>query len=91
MFTVNAEVLPRLLGAFRAANPDVVLDLETMTTLRQTEALREGRIDVGLFGSEPTARMILNRMRVHGDPAHAKTGNDPTTAPSTNRAEPLVQ
>jgi hypothetical protein len=26
-----------------------VLDLETMTTLRQTEALCEGRIDVGLF------------------------------------------
>lgn len=43
------EVLPRLLGAFRAVNPDVVLDLETMTTIRQTEALREGRIDVGLF------------------------------------------
>nr|WP_255511357.1 MULTISPECIES: LysR family transcriptional regulator [Kribbella] len=43
------EVLPRLLGAFRAANPDVVLDLETMTTIRQAEALREGRIDVGLF------------------------------------------
>ncbi|MEV6284189.1 LysR substrate-binding domain-containing protein [Kribbella sp. NPDC051770] len=43
------EALPRLLGAFRTAYPDVVLDLETMTTLQQTDALRDGRIDVGLL------------------------------------------
>jgi len=43
------EALPRLLGAFRAAYPEVVLDLESLTTLRQTEALRDGRIDVGLL------------------------------------------
>jgi DNA-binding transcriptional LysR family regulator len=43
------EALPRLLSAFREAYPEVVLDLETMTTLRQTEALRDGRIDVGLL------------------------------------------
>jgi len=43
------EVLPRILGAFRAAYPEVVLDLESLTTLRQTEALRDGRIDVGLL------------------------------------------
>lgn len=43
------EVLPRILGAFRAAYPEVVLDLESMTTLRQTEALRDGQIDVGLL------------------------------------------
>ncbi|GAB2557012.1 LysR family transcriptional regulator [Kribbella endophytica] len=43
------EALPRLLGAFRTAYPEVVLDLETMTTIRQTEELRDGRIDVGLL------------------------------------------
>ncbi len=43
------DALPRLLGAFRTAYPEVVLDLETMTTIRQTEALRDGRIDVGLL------------------------------------------
>ncbi|MGW7685031.1 LysR family transcriptional regulator [Kribbella sp. NPDC054772] len=43
------EALPRILGAFREAYPEVVLDLETLTTLRQTEALRDGRIDVGLL------------------------------------------
>ncbi|MEV0801387.1 LysR family transcriptional regulator [Kribbella sp. NPDC050281] len=43
------EVLPRILGTFRAAYPEVVLDLESLTTLRQTEALRDGRIDVGML------------------------------------------
>ncbi|TDW17732.1 LysR family transcriptional regulator [Kribbella kalugense] len=43
------EILPRLLSAFRQAYPEVVLDLESSTTLRQTEALRDGRIDVGLL------------------------------------------
>ncbi|MBB6565207.1 LysR family transcriptional regulator [Kribbella sandramycini] len=43
------EALPRLLGAFRAAYPEVVLDLETLTTLRQTEELLDGRADVGLL------------------------------------------
>ncbi len=43
------EALPRLLGAFRAAYPEVVLDVETMTTLRQTKALLSGQIDVGLL------------------------------------------
>jgi DNA-binding transcriptional LysR family regulator len=43
------EALPRILGAFREAYPEVVLDLESLTTLRQTEALRDGRIDVGLL------------------------------------------
>jgi DNA-binding transcriptional LysR family regulator len=47
------EPLPQLLGAFRQAYPEVVLDLEAWTTLRQIEALRDGRIDVGLL--RPTA------------------------------------
>lgn len=51
------EVLPRLLAAFRAAYPDVTLDVEAMTTLRQVAALRDGHIDIGLLRppvSEPT-------------------------------------
>lgn len=43
------EALPRLLGAFRAAYPGVVLDVETMTTLRQIKALLAGQIDAGLL------------------------------------------
>jgi DNA-binding transcriptional LysR family regulator len=51
------EALPRLLAAFRAAHPEVILDVETMTTIRQLAALRAGHIDVGLLRppiSEPT-------------------------------------
>ncbi|MFI5691092.1 LysR substrate-binding domain-containing protein [Kribbella sp. NPDC051586] len=47
------EPLPQILGAFRRTYPEIVLDLESWTTLRQTEALRDGRIDVGLL--RPTA------------------------------------
>src|SRR5919198_3858784 len=66
------EVLPRLLGAFRRAYPEVVLDLETLTTLRQTEALRDGRIDVGL--------MRPNTPAVPLSPAGRKTeADDPRT------------
>ena len=55
---------------------------------RRTETLCRTRIDVGVFGSEPTARLILIRMRsVHASPTGTKTGNDPTTPPSTARAE----
>jgi DNA-binding transcriptional LysR family regulator len=41
--------LPQVLGPFRAAYPDVTLDLRTMTTLEQTVELREGRADAGLL------------------------------------------
>lgn len=43
------EALPRLLGAFRADYPEVRLDVETMTTIRQSAALGDGSIDVGLL------------------------------------------
>ncbi|TDU90260.1 DNA-binding transcriptional LysR family regulator [Kribbella voronezhensis] len=61
------EALPRLLGAFRAAYPEVVLDLETMTTLRQADALRDGRIDVGLLRL-PAAEPGLSSRVVSHDP-----------------------
>jgi DNA-binding transcriptional LysR family regulator len=57
------EMLPRLLGAFRVAHPDVTLEVETMTTLRQVAALRAGSLDVGLLrppigDAELTTRVI---------------------------------
>jgi DNA-binding transcriptional LysR family regulator len=42
-------VVPRLVGRFRAAFPDVWLDLRPMTTLRQIAALRAGDLDVGVL------------------------------------------
>jgi DNA-binding transcriptional LysR family regulator len=43
------EALPRLLGAFRAACPDVALEVRAMTTLEQVAALRDRRIHLGLL------------------------------------------
>ena len=43
------EVLPRLVSAFRAAYPDVVVNARAMTTLEQGEALRTGHLDAGLL------------------------------------------
>lgn len=43
------EAIPRLVSAFRAACPDVVIDTRTMTTLEQSEALHAGHLDVGLL------------------------------------------
>jgi len=63
------EVLPRLLGSFRTAYPEVELDLESLTTLRQTEALLDGRIDVGLLrpnapavGAQPGDETVVVRL-----------------------------
>lgn len=43
------EVIPRLVSAFRAAYPDVVVNARAMTTLDQSEALRTGQLDAGLL------------------------------------------
>lgn len=43
------QVLPYLLRAFRDVNPGVVMRLHMATSLEQTAALREGRLDVGIL------------------------------------------
>lgn len=43
------DVLPRLVGRFRSAFPDVRVDASFMTTLEQLPALRNGQLDVGLL------------------------------------------
>jgi DNA-binding transcriptional LysR family regulator len=43
------EAIPRLVSAFRAAYPDVVVNARAMTTLEQSEALRGAHLDVGLL------------------------------------------
>jgi DNA-binding transcriptional LysR family regulator len=68
------EALPRLLAAFRVAHPDVTLDVETMTTIRQVAQLRAGHLDVGLLRppiSEPslTTRVISRDPLVAALPA----------------------
>jgi len=41
--------LPELIRRFRLTAPDVEIALLDLTTLEQTDALKEGRIDIG-FG-----------------------------------------
>lgn len=59
------QALPRLVGSFRAAYPDVVVEATAMTTTNQLAALREGRIDAGLLRlpiNEPTlATRVVSR------------------------------
>ena len=78
------EALPRLLRVFRDAYPEVVLDLETMTTLRQTEALRDGRIDVGLLRPNAPAPIEGGRKRVStAGGAGDRGGDDPSQGVGT--------
>src|ERR687885_395673 len=46
-------ILPDVLRFFRKHYPDVALELLELSSLQQAEALREGRIDVGLLYSPP--------------------------------------
>ena len=47
--TLNEQLLPELIRRFRLTAPDVEIALLDLTTLEQTDALKEGRIDIG-FG-----------------------------------------
>ena len=47
--TLNEQLLPELIRRFRLTAPDVEITLLDLTTLEQTVALKEGRIDIG-FG-----------------------------------------
>jgi hypothetical protein len=52
---------------------------------QRSKSLARLRIDVGLFGSEPTARLILGRFRLHlakirGDPTTRQTRRDSSDA-----------
>jgi DNA-binding transcriptional LysR family regulator len=46
--TATYEVLPRLLGRFRRSSPEVRLEFIELRSALQAEALRSGRIEVGL-------------------------------------------
>ena len=46
-------VLPDVLGVFRTELPDVGLELFELSSLQQTEALRDGRVEIGVLHSLP--------------------------------------
>jgi DNA-binding transcriptional LysR family regulator len=62
-------VLPEVLGLFRAELPDVGLELFELSSRQQVEALREGRIELGILHSPPhDAAQWLGIERVLKDP-----------------------
>lgn len=65
-FVGSAVVLPPVLRAFRRRFPAVELELHQLTTARQVEALRDGRLHVGLLRPPITAR-DLSLEPVHHD------------------------
>src|SRR5258706_8712243 len=58
-------ILPRLLSQWREARPQAELDVAEMITSDQVEALRQGRIDVGLARSLPGASMALKQFELN--------------------------
>src|SRR5215470_3343253 len=47
--TADLDVLPRVLRAWRRRCPDVEVELSALSPAQQVEALREGRIQVGIL------------------------------------------
>lgn len=56
---------PRLVQGFRTTAPDVRLVFESMPVLEQIEALREGRIDVGLIRLPIMDEMLMTETVYH--------------------------
>ena len=56
------DVVPRLVGAFRARYPDVVIHARWMTTLQQIHALQTARLDAGLLRPVVTLNGLTSRV-----------------------------
>ena len=66
---IHSGVLPDVLGFFRMHLPDIGLSLFEMDSVQQAEALREGRIDLGILHSPPPdADRWLRAEPVYTDP-----------------------
>ena len=62
-------ILPDVLSFFRVHLPNVGLSLFEMDSLEQTDAFRDGRIDIGLLHAPPAdAERWLHVEAVHGEP-----------------------
>jgi hypothetical protein len=66
-------------GVWRCTLTDERNSKVRVSVERRTRALCRTRIDVGWFGSESTARLILARVRVREDPAGSNAVHDPTS------------
>ncbi|HEV8237676.1 MAG TPA: LysR substrate-binding domain-containing protein [Gemmatimonadaceae bacterium] len=65
----NSGILPDVLGFFRMHLPAIGLSLFEMDPIQQAEALRDGRIDLGILQSPPAdAERWLRVESVHAEP-----------------------
>lgn len=75
--SASFEVMPRFLRAFRKQYPQVVLDLQIMSSANQSEALRTGRIDLGISRSLPDADHVdLDGMQFLNEQLYLAVGPD---------------
>lgn len=75
-------IVPESIVEFRAAWPDVALELRAMTSLDQVEALRGGRIDAGFLYNPP---LDDPELKVRGVAHHRVLLAVPTTSPLARR------
>lgn len=61
------RVLPRLFQSFRAAHPDIELQLTVMLSQRQLEALERAEIDAGFLFHRPAGDPTLDGLKVAED------------------------
>lgn len=71
------DALPRLLGDFRTAVPDVRVEVQAMTTLDQLDALADDRIDAGLLRPPVNAPNLRLRTVSHDALCAALPGGHP--------------
>lgn len=75
--TVVTESLDNDKGEWRCTLADDRKGRIKVFVQRRTETLCRTRVDVGWFGSEPTARLFIARVRQHEDPTITETGHEP--------------
>ncbi len=80
-------ILPDVLGFFRMHLPNIGLSLFEMDSLQQGEALRDGRVDLGILHSPPAdAEQWLRMEPVYSDPLVAAIPHTHRLAAGTGRA-----
>jgi DNA-binding transcriptional LysR family regulator len=94
--TIPGEyVLPPLIGAFREKFPQVAIALQISDTRGITDAVLEGRAELGVVGARPEQRAIQavqlwpDELVVVVPPRHAWAGRSAATLEEL-RAEPLI-
>jgi len=90
------DTLPELIRRFRLTMPDVEVALSEMTTLEQTMALKDGRIDIGFgrlrFEDEGLTRSVIReeRLVLAVPQGHALTRVPGSLSLRQTTSEPLI-